>query len=337
MDPDKTSALAAFIAQQAGARRVTIDHCSRLSGGAVQENWRIQASIDGGHWNGALDAVLRTDAPSGVSGSHSRAEEFALMRVAFDNGVTVPEPLWLCTDRAVLGRPFCIMRRVAGTAAGHVLVRDTQRGGDRVQLARRLGAELARIHAIVPPQPQLAFLPLEDGSPALHLVARHRAFLDTQPQPRPALEWGLRWLELHAPAPGKTVLCHRDYRTGNYMVDEHGLTGILDWEFAAWGDPLEDIGWFCAKCWRFGALEQEAGGIGQREDFYRGYEDAAGAPMARGQVHYWEVMAHLSWAVVALQQAGRHSSGEENSLMLALTGHMVPEVEYEIMNMTREA
>jgi hypothetical protein len=47
-------------------------------------------------------------------------------------------------------------------------------------------------------------------------------------------------------------------------------------------------------------------------------------------------MAHLSWAIIALQQAERHSSGEERSLMLALTGHKVPELEYEIINMTRE-
>eukprot|EP01035_Chromulina_nebulosa_P049233 gene49233-66860_t len=36
------------------------------------------------------------------------------------------------------------------------------------------------------------------------------------------------------------------------MVNATGLTGILDWEFAAWGDPHEDIGWLCARCWRFG-------------------------------------------------------------------------------------
>jgi hypothetical protein len=45
-------------------------------------------------------------------------------------------------------------------------------------------------------------------------------------------------------------------------------------------------------------------------------------------------MAHLNWAVIALQQAERHLSGEEASLMLALTGHIVPELEYEILTMT---
>ena len=57
------------------------------------------------------------------------------------------------------------------------------------------------------------------------------------------------------------TLIHRDYRTGNYLVDEGRLAGVLDWEFAGWGDPREDIGWFTARCWRFGGVEREAGGI----------------------------------------------------------------------------
>ena len=69
------------------------------------------------------------------------------------------------------------------------------------------------------------------------------------------------------------MLCHRDFRTGNYMLDigSRGatLTGILDWEFAGWGDPDEDIGWFCCKGWRFSRLDREAGGIAARAPFYQ--------------------------------------------------------------------
>ena len=74
------------------------------------------------------------------------------------------------------------------------------------------------------------------------------------------LEWGLRRLELSPPAAGEVVLTHQDFRTGNYMLDTTGLTGILDWEFAAWGDPMTDIGWFCARCWRFGAKTRKCCG-----------------------------------------------------------------------------
>ena len=171
------------------------------------------------------------------------------------------------------------------------------------------------------------------GAPALARIAQFRHYLDEHDLPRPALEYGLRWLELRAPPRSTIVLCHNDYRTGNYMVDGNGVTGILDWEFAGWGDPHEDIGWFCARCWRFGAIDREAGGIGAREDFYAGYEAEADTTIDRPRVLFWEVMATMRWAMIAIQQAERHTSGSEHSLELALTGHIVPELEQQILEM----
>ena len=49
-------------------------------------------------------------------------------------------------------------------------------------------------------------------------------------------------------------------------------------------------------------------------------------------VHFWEAMAHLRWAVIALQQADRHLSGQEHSLELALTGRILPEVEISMID-----
>lgn len=334
MNPELSTALQAFIARQAGAASVEFSELRLLSGGAIQENWLAVARIEGGPLTGTQELVVRADSPTGVSISHGRAQEFALLRAAFAAGVTVPEPLWLCAGREVIGRPFFVMRRVAGTATGHQVVKDRSLGGDRAELARRLGAELARIHSIRPPRADLDFLPSYAEAPALHLIQLHRDYLDNHHTPHPLLEWGLRWLERHAPPRGELVLCHRDFRTGNYMVDGNGLTAILDWEFAGWSDPLEDLGWFCARCWRFGADALEAGGIGQREDFYQGYESVIGHPIDRAQIAYWEVMAHMNWAIIAIQQAERHLSGEEDSLLLALTGHIVPELEYEILRMT---
>ncbi|TYK57888.1 phosphotransferase family protein [Pseudomonas synxantha] len=322
-----------FIARSAPADQVVISDFSLLSGGAIQQNWAIDAQVIGGPFAGELNVVLRTDAPSAVAASHGRAQEFALLRAASQAGVLVPEPLWL-GETEIIGRPFFIMRRIKGSAAGHRLVKDQRLGGDRVRLAEQLGEQLARIHSISPARNDLAFLSRSESSPAQTLIQRAQDFLDKHTTPHPILEWCLRWLELNAPPSNQQVLCHRDYRTGNYMVDEQGLTGILDWEFAGWSDPLEDIGWFCAKCWRFGNDAAQAGGVGQREDFYRGYERIAQTSIAREHVLYWEVMAHLNWALIAIQQAERHVSGQERSLNLALTGHIVPELEWEILNLT---
>ncbi|MCP5368617.1 MAG: phosphotransferase family protein [Hyphomicrobiales bacterium] len=322
--------LAAWLTARAGAE-VRVAALAKLAGGAVQENWALDAEVDGA----ARRWVLRTDPPTRVDASHGRAEEFALLRAAHGAGVTVPEPLWLCPDAGAspIGKAFFVMARVDGVAAGFRLVRDDTLGGDRTRLLERLGGELARIHAIVPPRDDLAFLPPPAADPALAAVAEYRALLDTFDTPHPALEWGLRWLQRHAPAPGERVLTHRDFRTGNFMVDGHGLTGILDWEFAAWGDPMEDLGWFCARCWRFGADGKEAGGIGDRAPFYAGYTARSGRAVDPDLVRYWEVMAHARWAAIAVQQGERFFKGGERNLEAALTGHVVPELEYEILTM----
>jgi aminoglycoside phosphotransferase (APT) family kinase protein len=341
--------LADFVCRAAGASTAEVVGAHPLAGGAIQENWAIDVEIAGGPQAGRHALVLRTDAASRVAVSLTRPQEFALLRLAHAAGVTVPEPLWLCEDAEVLGRSFYLMRRVAGTAAGHRIVRDMTLGGPRAALAERLGRELARIHAIKPdhiaalvpdaPAGAYGFLHHPRPSPALDQVALYRADLDRRSEAHPVLEWALRRLELVAPAAGEIVLVHQDFRTGNYMVDAAGLTGILDWEFCAWGEPMADIGWFCAKCWRFGAKEaapgdRDAGGIAPRSAFYRGYEAESGRRIDAEAVHYWEAMAHVRWAIIALQQADRYIHDGEPVLDLALTGRRLPELEHELLALT---
>lgn len=330
-EDDIRETVADFIARAAEADSASVLELARLGGGTIQENYALELEIAGGDMSGRQSLVLRTDSPSRVSVSLSRAHEFAVMRAAFDVGVTVPEPLWLCQDRSVIGKDFYIMRRAAGTASARELVRGSMADEARELLVERLGEELARLHMIEPPIDALAFLAIPDQSPALARIALYRQYLDTLPAPQPVLEWGLRWLEHNAPQKDRLVLCHSDYRTGNYMVEGTELRGILDWEFASWSDPHEDLSWFCARCWRFGAWEREAGGMGSRTAFYRGYERTSGHSVDASVIPYWEVMAAVRWAIIALQQAQRHLSGEQSSLELALTGRMVPEMELDML------
>ena len=123
---------------------------------------------------------------------------------------------------------------------------------------------------------------------------------------------------------------------GNFLVEQGRITAVLDWEFAAFSDPLEDLGWMLAKYWRFGAYELEAGGIGTREALLNGYEAASGQVIDRPAVAYWEVMATVRWAVIALMQAARHFDGQESSLELALTAHVLPVLELDLLTRIQE-
>ncbi|MGH7054153.1 MAG: phosphotransferase family protein [Stellaceae bacterium] len=323
------AALARFLARASGARAVAIGALDRLKGGAIRHNWGVGARFSGGALAGDQSLVLRCPGPARFCESLAPAAEFAVLKAVFAAGLTVPEPLFAGTDETVCGRPFLVMRRAAGSAAPAPIT-----GGDaRPELAEELGRQLARLHRIRPPRRGLDVLPAYHDSRGR--IATLRAALDRRREPRPVLEWGLHWLETHLPEPAAPVLCHRDFRTGNYLLAAHGarvaLTAILDWEFAGWGDPHEDIGWFCCKAWRFARLDREAGGIADRGAFYRGYESAAERPIDRLRVHFWEVMANLRWAVIALQQSDRYIFGGETDLDLALTGRRATESELEIL------
>lgn len=321
------SVLQRFLDRHLGGVRV--GQARRLSGGAIQENWWLQLlQADGGQ----LDVVLRCDAASVLAESRSRAEEYALLQVAFQAGVSAPEPLCMGDDS--LGRDFFIMRKAAGSGVGHKLVRDPVLDRHGEQLAAQIGTEMARLHRVQPPEPRLAFMTQPETTPSAVGIAQIRTFLDQHRQTHPALYWALRWLEQHQPREQRVVLTHRDLRTGNYLVQHGLLTAVLDWEFAAWSDPHEDLGWFCARCWRFGKDSLEAGGIGSRTALYRGYEQASGFKVDPAAVYFWEVYAHLRWAMIALQQGERLISGHEASLELGLTAHIVPELELELLRMT---
>ena len=324
MDEPARSRLAAWLSAAAGAP-VAITEMALLSGGAVQQNWALDVTRAGApeRW------VLRTDNAAVLAVSLPRTAEFALLQAAHAAGVAVPEPLFCCPGREVTGAPFFVMRRVGGIAAGHRLVRLAEDDA----LAEALGRELAHIHRIRPPRPDLPFLgdPPEDAHRAF--IAAQRATLDAAGTPRPVLEWGLRHLERSAPPPGEIVLNHNDFRTGNYMAEGDRVAAVLDWEFAAWGDRHADLGWFCAPCWRFGALAREAGGVGRRKAFYAAYAAESGAAVQHERVLWWELAATIRWAVVAADQGGRHLKGD-TSLELALTSHIVPELEMDVLRMT---
>jgi aminoglycoside phosphotransferase (APT) family kinase protein len=314
-----------FLAAETGARSVSVAAMALLEGGAIQQNWGIDAVFVGGSLDGAQRLVVRTDSPTGVAASLSRIEEFEVLRAVFAAGVTAPEPLFICADPGVIGAPFFIMRRLPGHAIGRVITRDPALEPSLPGIAERLGREIARMQTVR----GLDFLPEDRG--ALGQVAGFRQYLDRHPTPRPVLEWAMRWAETHVPERLGSVLCHRDFRTGNYLLDGTELTGILDWEFAGWGDPDEDLGWFCCKGWRFARLDREAGGIAAREHLYRGYEAESGRRVDPERVRYWEIMANIRWAIVAMQQSDRFLVGGEQSLARAITARRATECELELL------
>lgn len=312
----------------------------RLAGGASARVYAFELEHEGL----VRRLVLRLDAAGGGTPG-SRREEFAVLGAARRAGVTVPA-VHCCGDEADgLGGAWFVMDHVRGEAIARRLLRDERYVATRAALPQQLGAELARTHEIDLDHPDLAFLASrapagEDPRRfARAEVERYRQILDafSADQPYPLLRLVARWLDRHAPAATRPVLVHGDFRVGNVMFDEVGLTAVLDWELCHIGDPVEDLGWLCVRTWRFGNDALAAGGLCSREELVRSYEDAGGARVDMATLRWWELFGNWKWAVICRMQAERHKLGKHPDVELATIGRRVAETEHEILALLDEA
>ncbi|MCB1165426.1 MAG: phosphotransferase family protein [Leptospiraceae bacterium] len=307
-----------------------------LTGGACQENSLLELDVQDGPRKGSHRLVLRSDRGSSLLASLNREQEFVVSRAAFDAGCKTPEPFFYEMDEAILGKSFSLMEWIPGKATGRYIVKDNSLKDVRKTLPEKLAENLARIHSVQPGAKELDFLRSPEKDPAIEAVHEMRSEIKSLAEAHPAMELAVNWLEKNARPTDQLVLVHGDFRTGNFMVGPDGLHGILDWEFAHFGDRHEDISWLCMRDWRFGKLNLEAGGIAPREDFYAAYEKASGIPVDPFLVVYWEVMGNLRWAVGAAEQAERHLSGKTKGIELASIGRRVGEMEFEMLRLIEQ-
>ncbi len=337
LSPEAIAAkLVSFIAECEGIPPgdVRVEGLQPMAGGASRELWSLNATLP----QRSLELVLRRD-PPGRSDESDRGLEFELLRAARAVRVPVPEVHWCCRDARVLGSPFFLMERVAGETIPRRLLRDPEYAKTRENLVSQMGAILARIHTLDWRDPALSGLavPPEGTEPArtevMRLAEAARTFAA---EPHPVLDLAERWLLERIPATRRRTLVHGDYRVGNVIFDTEGVCAILDWELAHVGDPVEDLGWFCVRAWRFGNDDRAAGGVGDREQWLNAYGEAGGDPVDREALRFWEALGNFKVALVFIQQAHTFLSGRVPSLELASLGRRTAEAEAELLHLMEE-
>jgi aminoglycoside phosphotransferase (APT) family kinase protein len=286
-----------------------------LAGGASKEAWAVDAGDE---------PLLVRRAAVGVIHRHtlSLEHEFAVIEAAHEAGVKVPRPILYVPD--LDGREAFVMERILGETIGRRIVQKPELSAAREALPLQLADQLALIHAI--PSERLPFL----GDASLERMVEE---LDEVGEPHPAIELGLWWLHENRPAPREPVVVHGDYRIGNVAVDEHGLVGILDWEFAHLDDPARDLAFGLVRAWRFGIDARRLGGVGDVEPYLERYNELTGREVRPDELDYWELAGNVAWAIGCLTQAQRHLSGQDRSVELAILGRLGAEVEYEICHL----
>lgn len=321
VDPEEL----AVVASRHLGKPVTIDGLRRLSGGASRETWSFDALSASGTRTGL---VLRRDPGSNTIGSSDRNTEFELVRAAGAAGVPAPGVRFLLTADDGIGDGF-VMDRIDGETIPRKILRDDEYAGARTELARQCGEIAAHIHAV-----DTDTLPSMPVQGPLEQVAQYRALLDGFREPHPVFELALRWLEANAPAgPDRPHLVHGDFRNGNFIVGPEGVRSVLDWELAHLGDPVEDLGWLCVKSWRFGNVDQRAGGFGSVDELLDGYRAGGGDAIDREALRYWETMGTLKWGAICELQCFTHLNGLVRSVELAILGRRICETEWDLLDL----
>ncbi len=310
-----------------GVRAVLSGHgeltLTAVPGGASRETWLVEG--EQGQW------ILRRD-PEGSVSLVPIAEEFALLGLAREAEVPVPEPLALEPAGGKFGSAGMLMSFVAGTSVAPRILRKPEFELARARLPSQLAEALARIHSIDPAALD-GVLPDTGPDPALTQIEEWQRQLDAIGEPLPAVELGLRWLRANAPEPADPRVVHGDFRLGNFIVDEDGLAAVIDWELAHLGDPAEDIGWLCIRSWRFGNDDNAVAGVGGIDEFIAAYEAAGGSPVDRDRVRYWEAFGNVKWAVICARQAHDHLTGVRRSHELASLGRRICEPEWDLLQL----
>lgn len=285
--------LAAYIAgRMPEARDVAVASLSRISGGASRETYRFVLA-----WTDAQGArherklILRRDPPASLIDTERRIE-FEAYRAFRGSSVPVPEMLWLEEASEALSHPFFVAEEIAGFQAGPALLWAEPYVGKLEELGRRKWAILGEI-ARADPQA----LGLTEVMQPVAPDACWRRELDywagvideDEAKPLPVTRAAIRWLRAHSPRPAqKLSVVHGDYRTGNFLFDEAGgIHGVLDWEMAHLGDPLEDLGWSFNPVWTFG--RGVPGGLIPRDQAIAAWEAASGLRADPDDLHWWEL------------------------------------------------
>lgn len=310
---------------EAGMADLTIEELTRLSGGASRDTWSFDAVDQEG---GSRRLILQRTRTLVVDAWVDTATEAQLITAARAAGVPVPDLITWSADPEPLGLPFIIVGYIEGETIPQHILRDDHYQAARRCLAHDYGAALGRIQQI--PLADVGGLKGQDPLPHFTEV------LADVGEPHPALELGLRWLAANRPPSLGEVVVHGDYRNGNGIVGYDGLEAIIDWELAHVGDPMEDLGWFCIRAWRFGANEP-VGGFGTYGQIIAGYESTAGRTVDPEVLLWWRVMGTVRWAAICMMQGATHWMGHRRSVELAVTGRRAAEAEFDLMLLLPEA
>jgi aminoglycoside phosphotransferase (APT) family kinase protein len=284
---DLDPGLVRWIESQTGA---TVVDARRTFGGGSRVTWFVD--VDAAGAGSAL--VLRQESGAGTfSGSVlSLAREGVVYLALRDTGVRVPRLRAATDDGQAL-----LIERAPGTADLWRLTDD-----ERVSALFDFVDALAELHAVDVERLALDGFPrpADAADHALADVDLWSTLLEeVRTRPDPEIVYALAWLRRHPPAAvARTVLVQGDTGPGNFVAQGGRVTGLVDWEFAHLGDPMDDLAWLEHRLARIAGAPSFAA-LADR------YESRTGITVDRASIAYYAVLVQVRCAISTARAIAR--------------------------------
>ncbi len=317
-------ALADYLAPRLAESGVTVTNLSRIPGGASRETWMFDAAWDEGGATESMAFILRKDPPASLLDT-DREVEYAFYSSFHGTRVPVPRMRWLEQDASVLGGPFFIMERILGCETNTRAHLAPPYLAVQPQLAHEMYDILAAIATFDwrgTDIERVCHVPTEETAWEYELSRWETIINEEELSPQPIVRAAIRWLRANPPLPAQRVsVVHGDYRVGNFLYRDDGkIYGILDWEMAHLGDPLEDLAWSFNQSWQW-ARDGRPGGIVERETAIAIWEQSSGLKADPASLHWWEVFTDVKCQGIWLKAARAFQDGKTSELFLAIVAY----------------
>lgn len=296
----------------------------------------------GGHSNltyhvqfGEAELVVRRPPFGPVAPTaHDMAREYRWLSAVHPVFPLAPRVYALCEDPAVLGSVFYVMERRHGIVVRH---EEPPQIKDQAAVRRRVGMALvdalADLHAIDLERAGLAHL----GKPAGFVERQVKGWAErwhrSKTSDLPDMDRIAAWLADELPPnPERPAVVHGDFKLDNLMLDAtepSQLVAVFDWEMAALGDPLVDLGILLAY-WVPNAPPDQRDALTtvttlpgwlSPEELVERYATRSGRDLSK--LKFFEVFALFKIAVVIQQIYFRYVRGQTDDPRFANFGDRV--------------
>ena len=300
----------------------------RLTGGASMETWAFDY--------GPRELILRRSLASSSLGHNGTSlsvnDEADLIKYMAEHKVSVPAVYVKLSAKDALGEGF-IMDRIGGEALPQKIFKSESHASVLEGFVDDCARELAAIHE-TPPPTNVENLCIYTATDRLDILEQTYREMNTL---NPVFNLAFAWLRAHTPINHSLTIVHSDFRMGNLLLNTDGLAAVLDWELSHIGDPLSDLGYLCAPCWRFGRYDHPVGGVGALEDLIQAYEREKGETINLKALQFWMIFSSLWWAITCLGMLDTWRQTEVRTLERTVIGTRVSENEIDLLLMLEEA